>query len=253
MKKIIFHCSVLLLTVAVFNACNYDSLQLFDRNPDVYFDITKNKSDSTIVKFAFLPGGQTEVIDTIFVKVSGRLADRDRQFSVKVDPTSTAVQGVHYEILSTTIPAGKPASYILLRVLRDPSLSEDDGADEVVLKLSLQANEEFGTDIKTTTIDNKEKSMLDFKVYITDKLVKPFRWMDDWFGKYSKAKFLLICEVNNFPPAFLDGQTIEGMTPWTVGDYAAIAQLTQIYLNNQDPPIYDDDNNEFMTMGPNVN
>jgi len=253
MKKIIFHCSILLLTVAVFQACNYDSLQLFDKNPDVYFDINNEQPDSVFVKFAYKPGGITESIDTIFVKASGRLADYDRQFSVKVDPTSTAVQGVHYEILSTTIPAGKPAGYVLLRVLRDPSLSEEGGADAAILKLSLQPNEEFGTDIKTTMVNNKETSVLDFKVYITDKLVKPLRWMDDWFGKYSKAKFLLICEVNNFPPAFLDGQTIEGMTPWTVGDYAAIAQLTQIYLNNQDPPIYDDENNEFMTMGPNVN
>jgi hypothetical protein len=251
MKKIISHCSILLLTATVFHACNYDTLQLFEKKPDVYFYITKNNPDSTFIKFAYLPGGQTETIDSILVRVSGRLANHDRQFSVKVDPTSTAIQGVHYEILSTIVPVEKATGHIILRITRDASLSAEE-VENVVLKLSLQPNEEFGTDIKTTKVDNKEISTISYKVYITDKLVKPLRWMDIWFGNYSKAKFLLICGVNNFPPAFLDGEPIDGMT-WTTGDYANTAQLTQNYLNNQDPPIYDDENNEFMRMGPNVN
>lgn len=258
MKKI-FNNITILFALILFNACDYDTLMRYEKNPDVYFTDLADAStynDSSLVKFVFMDVNATETHVNISVTVTGKLSNTDRQVAVIADPQSTAKAGVHYEFPSTiTIPAGSARASMSVRIIRSPDLNID--KKELLLVLSLQANDEFGVDFQTALRSGKNRSLVQYKIYISDILIKPLRWLDAYYGTYSDKKFLLICEVNNIVPAFMDGQEVNGKTFGTSNMFA-IARVSKIYLEQQrlaGNTIYEDYLDENgdpvpMTMGP---
>ncbi len=274
MKKYIYHSLLLALAALAVQACNYDKLMTFtaDQQSDVYFtwlddDKLKGEKDSTDVAFFNLSG--SEYLMNIPVSVTGTFADVDRYATFAVDTGTTAEEGKHYEFPEDriTIPAGKAGGTFTIRIIRDTSLSTTEQIMRLNVKLVPSAD--FGTNYqsKLNLTTKKSKPVIQYRMTISDMLKIPSYWsgrpggpaVSDFFGTYSTKKFLLICEVNQFPPAFLDGQEwnndgtkVQLNSRNAYPTLQASARKTQIYLNQEEAAgrtVYEDDGTTKMEMG----
>jgi hypothetical protein len=181
---------------------------------------------------------------------TGKQADVDRPVLVVVDPRSTAVEGVHFEMRPTIIPAGKSKDSVFVRLIRENLKVVE---KELILILKILPNEEFNTDLVDVRVyNNGERSMYEYKIYVSDILAKPLRWNDNYYGDFSVKKFELICEVNSFPPAYMDGVPFDGRTI-SPADAQPIALRTYLHLEFEKEAgrtIYEADGVTEMTMGP---
>ena len=279
-KNIFKKIALLLFVVTTLYACKQDGLDLFERAPDVYFTALINETppnpranDSVIVRFFYVPA--SEMFVHIPISVTGRLSNIDRRARIVANSLeSTAVAGVHYKLPpfnpndidyglrnSVIIRAGRAVDTLVVHMLRDPSLSLF--GEELVLVLELEPNEYFGTDFRTFLNINtqQERNLIRYKIYVSDIIVQPTRWMDVWFGEFSAKKLLLICELAGFSPAYLDAQyMMDGsyIQPWEVRSAAII---TKAYLDAEAAagrPVYEDRIDMItglpvrMTMGPGI-
>ena len=277
MKKYINHSLLCLFTVIAFNACNYDSLMLFNEKPSVYYSLLvdvyttgedNRTNDSINVKFFYTL--ENVVLVNIPVSITGPLSNVDRYAAFEVNAeASTAVEGTHYEFLANriTTPANSTGGTLTVRIIRSPDLQVD--GKTLKLAVKLVPNEHFNTDynrklLSTTT--GKSKQIIEFPIYVSDIITVPKHWnggapTDVYiFGPFSVKKCLLVCEVNNIPPSFLDGEPLVDVngeirqitTANVMGITQTFAKWTQIYLNQQKAlgnTIYEADGVTEMKMG----
>ena len=115
--------------------------------------------------------------------------------SVVTERTDKAVAGKHYVSFDSpeydqllTIPAGEVLSQIGIIILRDASLSNE----KVRLRIRLKPTEDF---------ELGESKYLERTITISDMLEQPSNWgtryMNSYFGTYSKAKHQLMIKVVN--------------------------------------------------------
>ncbi len=238
-------CSAVILT-----GCHKDDLLTFSKSPDVYFlSNATTYADSTNISFAFIGGNVAEYDTSVLVMITGSPVARDRYAAVAVSDESTAQANVHYKNLSTSvlIPANQLTGKVTFTAIR----TEDMQTNNYMLKILLQQSEDFTTDIRTMVVNNatgKTTNVVEYRFFITDILTKPLRWSDGFFGPFTRKKFQLICEVNQVPPSFINGEPWNGVVI-NPNQGKVYAMQTQIWLNDYNAthqiPYLDEDNSKM--------
>lgn len=202
--------------------------------------------DSLNVTFAFDPV-KTDSLVHIPVSTTGIPASLDRNFKISVSSSSTAVAGEHYEALPAdfTMHAGRVIDTIPVKIFR----TADMGNSEFTIILELQPNEHFKTgmvDKVANATTGQKLSYTRFKIIANDVLVKPSKWIDTYFGMFTRKKLLLMSSLLGIPVDALNQAST------TVSQIIFYAKYMQRYLNEKKAAgetIYEDDGTE-MIMGP---
>jgi len=209
MKRL--YLSLLLLSAAVcfFNACTKKEISSsFGAQSSVYFIFTTgpiNIGNIDSLSYSFVEKNSTITKDTVWlpVRVAGNVADHDRAINLAaVASGTTAVQGVHYKLLSYSMPKDSFATRLGVVLLRDASLRDT----SLALKLEIKPSSDFPVLMQDTLMgDGRFYSRNQFKILFTDRLIKPSNWdsyLVSFFGAYSNTKFRYIAEVlgvSSFP------------------------------------------------------
>ena len=241
MKTTVFRTLTLLMVSAtMLVSCEKDTLDLFEREPDIYFTgLMDNNSIywSNSVKFNFIV--EDELVMLISVRTTGRLSDEFRPVKVIACPDSTtAIEGIHYEILDSLsgIPANSPRGFLVIRTKRSIVHSQ-----EVRLKLQIEPNVHFNTGFHTimnNTSERKERSMLHYDIFISNAMTKPAVWNTQAalgsLGVYSDAKYRLMIQLTGLSAAFWENlePSADGRRLQPADTFVAGALLKQ-YLYEQ--------------------
>jgi hypothetical protein len=239
--------------VFLFSACKKTDLKVYDGDTNIYFSkaaLVSSPFDSLLVTFAFQPQ-ITDSLVKVPVQITGAPSDKDRAYKVAVDASSsTAKAGVHFEALppTFTLPAGKVADSVRVKLLRTPDMLNDTFS----LVLELQPNENFQAgmvDKIANATTGQKLSYTKFKILVTDVLSRPKLWLDTYFGTFTRKKLLLMSDLLGFPVDALN------TTSTTISQVIYWAKYMQLYLNEKKAAgqtVYEDDGTTPMMMGPSV-
>jgi hypothetical protein len=258
--------ALLLPVIAAYTACTPDDLLLYEEPADVYFTTLATQSranDSAFVRFTYttLLIGEEHLLH-IPINTTGRLSNQDREVRVVANfLESTALPNIHYIApLSATIRAGRATDTLTIRMIRHASLSQNE--EELVLVLELQENDYFGVRFNSMLDINtqRSRSLIQYKVYISDIIVQPFRWLDIYFGTFSAKKLLLISRLSGLSLPYMDGQPDENgetVKPWELQSAAVITKAYLDYEAAQGRTVYEnylgpDGQPVRMTMGNSI-
>ena len=224
-KKINLYIVMLFVSASLFMSCERATLDLFDQEPSVYFHWIENDGRANPFQWAVdvkfnLIAGDTDTV-RIPVRVMGALADYDRPFAVRVRDDIwgdfIAREGVHYRILHdlSYIPANSRQGYATVLALRAEAPEDK---VEVGLFIRLVPNQHFVTSFETVinnTTQRWERSVLDFRIFISDTLVRPWIWQHEhtvrFWGRFSARKYELILHKDIGIPSRLFW---ERLAPW---------------------------------------
>ncbi len=215
MKKIIY----LLLPLCMgLTGCQEEDGLLFNDKARVQLQPDDSGTfDNYSYSFIWSPESTTRDIVYLPIRVMGGPSDTDRHVmieqvseyditynkdhwgyvtdSVVTERTDKAVAGKHYVPFDSpeyaqlfTIPAGEVRGQIGVILLRDVSLTKE----KVRLRIRLKPTEDF---------ELGESKYLERTITISDMLEQPSNWaqryMNNYFGTYSKAKHQLMMQVVN--------------------------------------------------------
>jgi hypothetical protein len=244
-----------MMVVQLMMGCTKD-IKTFDGKPQVYFLYAAQPKesfndillDSTIFTFAFTPSNVLDSIILVPVKVSGVSMNRDRSYVLRVNDSSTAKAGQHYEIIKSdfTISAGNFTDTVYIRLKRTPEML----TTSFNIYLELQANENFSIDLTkklTAAGGNKTVSTIWHRVMVNDILRKPTYWLDGYLGVFSRKKLYLMCG--------LLGITVDRLnTSVPIAELQYYGRFMQRYLNEQRAfgNIIKEEDGTDMIMGPSV-
>ena len=213
MKKIIYFILPLCMGLA---ACQEEDGLLFNDKARVQLrQDASGTFDDYSYSFIWSPTSVTRDSVYLPVRVMGGPADTDRRVTVEqvseyditytkdhwgyvtdsvvTERTDKAVAGKHYVPFDSPeyeslmkIPAGEVLGQIGIILLRDPSL----GSEKVRLRVRLKANGDF---------ELGESKYLERTITFSDMLEQPSNWasryMNSYYGTYSKAKHQLMMQV----------------------------------------------------------
>jgi len=252
MKKIIYSISTIMVLFTLVS-CE-KQLMTYEGKPSIYFNEAGKQliygsdvnTDSINISFSLVKG--TDSIQKVILATTGAMSTADRAYRLEVDPASTAIAGKHYDALPTAffIKKNQIKDTIQVKIHRTADML----TNSYVLYLNLVENENFSIEMKDKVINaatGKRMSFIKYKIIISDILKKPTRWLDTYFGSFSRKKLFLICDYLNITPAYLD-------TSISVAEMNAFGKLMQRYLNEQKAGgniIYDEDGTA-MIMGVSV-
>lgn len=214
----------------------------YDATPDYWDDWLDYKGDSIAYSFKAIPPESEAYLekDTLWlmVNLTGVLKSHERQINISVNANeSTAEEGVHYEALemSYPFPADTMRATLPIILYNDESLGEE----PFVLKLELEANDDFDLGLEGRT---------EARIQIYNDVVKPLIWdskLYQWLGPYSKAKHRVVLLTNGGIPV-----------PHTAEEYSALqkehgayvvyywkAPMNAYLIENE---VYDEDGNRVM-------
>jgi hypothetical protein len=248
MKKIIS----IAIVVCLFS-CKRDALTTYNSTDNIYFnyDLGFNSLRDT-VDFSFASKDLTitqEYLRLPFA-VTGAPTQNDRAFRLVIDPASTAMPGVHYELPMTVLHAGRVLDTLDILLKRTADL----GSEKKKLILHLEPNELFKTDLKFRIIGSPVLDTVDalsFSIGFSDILQDGPFWTTgyaSYFGTFSVTKVKLLNTILDMP---LDFWTVEPNNERRAAAvyYAASAAR---YLKDQAAlgNIILDEDGQPMKMGP---
>ncbi len=260
----------IIITSAVFaglfwSGCQKD-LDTYQGESGIYFD-HMGKETQAILRADTLPfrWGQIdgEILEeklSLQVNLIGNVTDYDRKFRVNViesaipeglkDKMKAAVEGVDYQPFETecTIPAHEASTTFEITLLRTEALQ----TESRVLTLALEETEELKFLYSREVVDkenNRRRIDLQRVIVMDETLPQPDWWwgdINDIFGDYSMKKAITICNVMEIDRKEWLSQEFGNRTAYLL----FVGQFMQRWLNEQDPPIYEEDGETLMTMGP---
>jgi hypothetical protein len=246
MNKLIYKIAVLFMAVSLVS-CEKGLMNFDNENADIYFsDAGKAPTtiayDSVYVSFSY-----TKALDSvrnIVVAVTGGRVDHDREYSLMIDPSSTAIEGTHYEPLPEKFVIRKNAlaDTIKLKLLKTPDMQ----TASYLIVFDLFANENFGTSWKSRLVASKPMSTIRTKIAFNNIIRKPKYWNDGWFGAFSQKKLFFICEFLEITPQYMD----TSIPPAEVSAYAKMVQRRLDRLASEGKTVYEDNGTTPMTMAP---
>lgn len=195
--------------VFILVGCAEDERLMYEDVDRVYFTIVSpgiNSSgpgvnDSLNYSFAFATADVQR--DTIYLRcrISGKAADRDRRINIIAEQGSNAKAGYHYQVVNPIIPAGAYENEVPVIVYRKPGLQDS----LVTARLRIIDSEDLlagYNDVSTAwPVSRAKYTRQEFKLTITDRLVKPANWDNSWFssfGEYSAVKIRFISNATGF-------------------------------------------------------
>lgn len=251
MKKILLNLGV--LSVFTFFACEKE-LPKYEGKPTIYFNEAGRLpaysgeviKDSTVLSFSFVTSVDS-LVDMV-VKVVGEKSSQDRPYSLNPSANSTAVAGLHYEILNQEfiIPKGELTDTVQIKFLRTEDMKET----TFLLSFDLLENEYFSTSMYNKVLNSntgKTHSFVTYRWFVNDIVKKPGRWLDGYLGPFSRKKLFLMVDILGVNPAYLD-------TSVSIAETIAYGTFMQRYLNEQrlaGNTILDEDGTD-MIMGSEV-
>ncbi len=241
----------LMLIVTSFYACKQEKLISLDAAASIYF-FESNRPlnfqgevlrDSTLLEFSHI--FNMDSIQPIVIATISKATAADRPYILAIEPSSTAQEGLHYEILNKEFIIRKNTiqDTVFIKWFRTADMQ----VHSRNLKMTLKPNTHFDTNLREriTNPNTAEKiSHIHYEVIAHDMIPKPLYWFDPYFHTFSRKKFLLICEVFQFEPIYFINLT-------NMSEMSVISKLMQRYLNEQKAAgniIYDEDGSE-MIMG----
>lgn len=247
MKKIFYLIS--LGAAMLFTSCE-KPLETYDTKPAVYFNEAGRLpayqgeviKDSTLISFSLLKN--QDIIMNMVITATGTPSDQDRPYKLAVSPTSTAKEGVHYQILDKdfSIKKGETLDTIRVKFFRTPDMQ----TNTYLLSFNLESNDNFSTSMNSKKLTNGNiHSFVTYRFFVNDIVKKPARWLDTYLGTFTRKKLFLMIEILGVDPSYMD-------TAAGVGEIVAWGKFMQRYLNEQASagnPIYED-NGTLMVMGP---
>jgi hypothetical protein len=255
MKKILI-LGIVFLSLFGIASCNRDEIDTFNGEDNIYFGPSvygvtvagiKTITDSVVYSFALERASLTETVYNIPIYVQGNVSNVDRNVKISIDPKSTAIQGIHYELPETVkISAGQELDMIPVKVYRTPDMKQN----SFRLILNLEENESFKTNMKSRVVDKltgRAISFISFKLLIDDKLNQPTGWFVSSLGTFSAKKFYLMCELMNLKPEIFNQKL--GSPGLGTADMAYYQSFMKRYLADQKAAgntIYEDDGKEMV-------
>ena len=222
--------------MAIFGACTSDKLMDWEGEKNIYFTNLMRSGDffrardTVDFRFFFMPVNVNEALVPLSVTTTGVFTDEDREVLVSatsflsIDGMPTEIpfeEGVDFEVERPFIRAGRIEDTIWVRVFRSPSLTGEGRLG--FIGLTLLPNQHFGTDLRETRDrpTDTSRSVLTSWIQVSNTIVRPRFWSDEFFGQYSAQKFEIIGTANpGMPLAFLDGAYWDDVT--LVGSLATL-------------------------------
>ena len=251
MKYMLF---IIVVGSILLNGCEKD-LDTYEGGCGIYFNNNEMLSDTVGVAWGMLPGTQKTQTLTLQVDLYGTVAPYDRSFSIEVvsaeDDTLRAEEGVDYDAfpLEYVIPANEASTEINVPLLRRENLSEKPRR----FTIKLIENEELRfLYSRQMMVDSVTYRPLDFQrvIVMTEDFPQPGWWSREGqsrFGDFSQKKASLICDVMGIDRETWLGPV--GFDNFTQGYLSYVGKAMHQYLQAQDPPILDEDDDP-MEMGP---
>ncbi len=232
-------------------ACKKEKLLTYDAPDSIYFQLMHitTQIDSTSLSFAYSPASVQDSTIMIPVAVTGVAAKTDREYSVAVDPASTAKQGTHYVLPSKfVLPAGVLIDSFPVKFTRTTDLQDT----TLKLVLDLKQNVSFHTDIPIF-IGSDTVNALSVTISVSDIMVPGPYWtsiFNAYFGSFSVKKVKLLNQVTGMPLDFpINGIFYAGLTFGAQASNYAITMSR--YLEDQAASghtVYEDDGVTPMVM-----
>lgn len=247
------------------SGCQKD-LDTYEGESGIYFD-HMDKAIQPLLRADTIPFAWGQIAGEILegkislqINLIGNVADYDRKFQVKVLKTvipeelkgkmENAVEGVDYQPFETEciIPANEVSTKLDITLLRTEVLQTESRA----LTITLQESEELKFLYSRELVDkqnNRRRIDLQRVIVMDENLPAPNWWRSDILnilGDYSMKKSITICDVMGIDRA-----------EWISNDFGKktaylkfVGQYMQRWLDEQNPPIYEEDEETLMEMGP---
>ena len=239
-----------LVILVVLDACKKESLLTYNASDNIYFFYKKSglRLDSVNFTFAYSADGVKDSNVMVPFSVTGIPAKDDREFTITVDPSSTAQAGIHYVMPAKfVLAAGRLIDSFPIKLLRAPDLQKG----TLFLRLNLQPNDHFQTDIKVIEGLLDSINPLSLKINITDILGPGTYWtgiLQAYFGAFSVKKVKLLNQVTGMPIDI----TINGIYDLNLNAKCAYYAISMSrYLKDQaaaGKTVYEDDGVTPMAM-----
>jgi len=266
----LFVFSIMLFAIS----CNNDKLTTYEDVDRIYFTwagtqpaLPNGNAQLTVALGYDVP---LKADSTIQVKVNlmGKVSNVDRPFSAELIPSeSSAIQGEDIEILPSVIPALSEKGDLRIKLINDTAKLTK---KTLMARIRLLPNEYFHVDY-TQAIWQGGRNALEFDIFFDAKTDMPNLWSNTttgvmltaYFGKYSKVKLNLICEVCGVTRDFFmydpatenPSQVLNARMP-TVLIYGMISQCNRYlkayaeeHKDDEDGGILKDENGEVITIG----
>lgn len=240
-------------------ACKEDTLDLYDENTsgnNIYFleNYSKTRYDkfNQVISLGLASASLTDTIIKIPVRITGPKSEQDRPINVVIPDTCTMKEGIHFDFQTApVIRANRTVDTISLILHR----TEDLLSSQVYLKLTLQPNADFITNIATKKNSGYTIDLLSYELSYDDMFPVPYIWTTfagksvvlAYFGTYSRRKVELMLEVLQANPAvFYDsklGISVAQIINWST--------YMKYWLNKEkiEGKVYLDEAGNEITMG----
>jgi len=186
---------IMSLGMCLFFSCKKESLMRYERQANIYFDLTAADRDSIVYTFAY---DMTKAVDTVFlpVKLMGYRDEKSRSFQAYIEKDSSTAQAeIHYDKLKPDYPLMEGAGQTFLPIIIHNVKDLETRAVSLIIKL--QESPDFG-------IENKD--LIRARIILSAQLEQP-QWWSMWLDNYSRVKhqlFLLVTEQRTLSMQGLD-------------------------------------------------
>ena len=259
MKHIIVRTLPVLVLGLAFAGCEKD-LDTYQGASGIYFDHEENQNilrvDTLPFQWGQIDGDIKEETIELRINLIGNVVDYDRPFQVTVVPSDdpeAAVEGTDYKAFdgNCMIPANESYTTLRITLLRTEALQ----TEQRMLTVQLNATDELQFLYSREAVDRNDNTLrrqidLQRVIVMDETLPAPSWWygsrIRNIFGDYSMKKAITICNVMNIDrKEWLDNE---------FGDREAylifVGQYMHRWLQEQNPPIYEEDGETLMEMGP---
>ncbi len=247
------------------SGCQKD-LDTYEGESGIYFDHMDKaiqpllRADTIPFAWGQIAGDILEQKISLQIDLIGNVADHDRKFQVTVAESiipealkgemQVAVEGVDYLPFETEcmIPANEVSTNLEITLLRTEALQTESRILTVELHESDELKFLYSREIVDKN-DNRRRIDLQRVIVMDETLPRPDWWWGDInniFGDYSMKKAITICDVME-----IDRQE------WLSDDFGQqtsrirfIGQHMQRWLDEQNPPVCEEDGETPMEMGP---
>lgn len=209
MKRIYYIIAGILLC----GGCEKD-IDIFQWPDGVHFEVKQQGvlCDTSEYTFAFEEAEVTEMIAPVRIQLTGQIAGYDRKINVQVMAEDKNPAGDSPYLFHTDtcyIRKGRNFLDLLITLKRDSDVQKK----KYALRLKLVENEWFKTTNRewiTDEVNGKSVDLIHHTILVSDILTRPLAWYDDYLGKWSVRKFLLICEQTGFKRKDFQDQSYMG-------------------------------------------
>lgn len=244
-------------------ACKKDSINLFNQEESgssIYFQapfLATNTGKG--FSFGFSPPSVKDTTFALTIASTGAATDKDRDFTLEVDPASTLIKGTNFDFLNPTftMPAGKTTAKVNIKFYRTADIQ----TNGKFLFLNLIANDKFNTKVDRRITTNKDTLSLLNYVYVIDDIVSaPYAWavtpyktnFDNYFGAYSKIKLQLLVQLFSIDPVVFTDSKYATTNYFSVSLLSYWSGYMKLWLAKEAAAgrIYKDENGVVIAMGP---